>query len=90
MQPLRPQVSPDITPVDFARARIAANSREPHLELRRQLPEARRFVANLREFQDVFETKPLLIDALIERRQDGRDYIQSLREQKEPLVLLAP
>ncbi|MWP36107.1 hypothetical protein GQY15_00645 [Rhodobacter sphaeroides] len=79
----------DITPVDFARARIAANTREPHLELRRQLPEARRFVANLREFQDVFETKPLLIDALIERRQDGRDYIQSLREQKEPLVLLA-
>lgn len=78
----------DVTPLEFARARIARDTRDRHLELRRQLPEARRFVANLREFQDVFETKPLLIDSLIESRQDGRDYVQSLREQKEPLVLI--
>jgi len=79
----------DVTPLDFARGQIARHAPDDHFELRRKLPEARRFVTNLREFQDVFETKPLLIETLIENRQDGREYVQSLRGQKEPLVLIA-
>ena len=51
--------------------------------------QARHLVAAARDFQDVSETRPLLLERLIESRIDGREYIQSLRENRaSPVVLL--
>lgn len=53
------------------------------------LGQARRLVAAMREFQDVSETRPLLLERLIERNIDGRDYVATLRETRDaPAVLL--
>lgn len=53
------------------------------------LGQARRLVAVIREFQDVSETRPLLLERLIERNIDGRDYVATLRETRDaPAVLL--
>ncbi|TDE39836.1 hypothetical protein [Antarcticimicrobium sediminis] len=82
-----------VSPLDLARRRAAtaegdALTREA--AFRREIEPARQFTAAIREFQDLSETRPLLIETLIEKRLNGRDYIEQLRAEKETPLLLLP
>ena len=83
----------NISAIDLARWAVRASdkeldSRERHLEIRKRLPEMRSFVWRLREFQDLFQTKPFLIETLIDRQIDGREYISSLRDENQQAVVM--
>ena len=76
----------DVSAIDLARQSVLASgkeldSQERPLEVRKLLPKMRIFVLDLREFQDLFQTKPFLIETLIEQRIDGREYVSALRDE---------
>jgi len=51
--------------------------------------EMKNFVSGLRDATEVAETKPFLIDTLIKNDINGRDYIQSLQDERDrPLLIL--
>lgn len=86
------QLLEPVSPMKIARARSMAHAGDAltrEAVFRRELEPAWQFTAAVREFQDLTETRPLLIESLIEKGIRGRDYIEQLRaEKKEPLVIL--
>ena len=83
----------DVSAIDLARRSVLASgkelgSAERHLEVRKSLPKMQSFVHTLREFQDLFQTKPFLIETLIEENIDGREYVSTFKDTHMPEVVL--
>lgn len=79
-----------VTPTGLAR-RLAAPAEDARLRppgAGERAESARALVAAMREFQDLCETRPLLLETLIERRVDGRDYVATLRGNRDAAVVL--
>lgn len=76
-----------VSPVELARRRAAIATHGS--DLRRQLPEVTAFVQCLREFQDTVASRPLLLQTLVDRNVDGRDYVAQMRELgTDPLIMI--
>lgn len=83
-----------VSPLSLAHRRAASAEGDAlarEAAFRREIGPARQFTEAVREFQDLSETRPLLIETLLEKRINGRDYIEQLRAEKEqPVLLLRP
>lgn len=82
-----------LTPLDMAEIVVqTAKPASPRDQaILAELPRAQAFVSTVRELQDLFTTKPVLIETLIDKRADGRDYVARLKDdRKDPLLLLRP
>ena len=81
-----------LEPISLAKRSIymLEESEKPYDHLLRQsVQECRDLVVNLRDTQDAASTTPFLMDALIENKIDGHDYMYQLMEEEEPILLLA-
>lgn len=81
----------DVTPTGLARriGRGMAAPGTPAQDHARTTTQARDLVTLMRELQDVSETRPLLLETLIDHGVNGRDYIEALRENRTaPVVML--
>lgn len=82
-----------VGPMDLAKRRAgdrATDLLERQAVLEAELGQARQFTAAVREFQDLSASRPILIESLIDRRINGRDYIEQLRDEREAPVVVLP
>lgn len=80
-----------LSPMDLAKKALGSDAgidRASLHRLRREHTKMQASVQAIREMQDASATKPLLLDELIERGIDGRQYLDQIRHEKtEPLLL---
>ncbi len=82
----------DLVPTYLATKQIARpneQNKTSYSRLREEQPKMKYLVQGLRDVTEAALTKPLLIESLMEQKINGRDYIMSLRNEKQhPLLLL--
>ncbi len=65
--------------------RLGKNQDDLRLDM---LPRAQCFVGIIREQQEFADSMPLMIETMIQRRVDGREYVKRLREEKTENLLI--